>query len=453
MRMKRGVIFYILTSILLLVMIYFSIMSFTAPGDLISPPNVYGENVEITSAFKAFLGKDAKKVVLKAPSDGENRTAYIQEDLDGDGDHETIVFYSIAGSEDTVRFNVLDRVDDDWVSIYDDNGYGNSITEVSFDDLNKDGVKEILLNWSPFEGATNNILTIHTWNRNDPTHPIRTLVNQSCNFFGLADLDGDNKNEVLTVTSEAYSSAAYAALFKMKSESGFIQLGTEIPVDGKVSSFGEMNLVKVNGKTVALIDEYKGEEAMITELLYYDQNKKTLVAPYTHTDSVDNTYSLRYPAVLSFDIDKDGTVEVPLCVGDAAPAKDNGGETVMLKAIKWCNLVPSKGAYALKGKQFGFVDPENKLFLRIPEGSIKNILVYKNKQTNVITIYSTKDGVNAHQPLCSIVIKPVTEKLDKNFYTFSVKNKEIAIYGTPTSDGEAAGLTNKYLEKAIVFLA
>ena len=82
--------------------------------NLLSPPVLYEEQEEIYSALKESTGEN---ITLRYPRSGALRSAFIIDDIDGSGEDEAIVFYSV---HEQVRMNILDRDGDGkWQSVCD----------------------------------------------------------------------------------------------------------------------------------------------------------------------------------------------------------------------------------------------------------------------------------------------------------------------------------------------
>ena len=116
------------------------------------PPRLAGEQQEIQRALEAYIDKTADKAsagryLLKYPKAGEYRSAFVRQDIDGDGQEEAIAFYCPTSKSPKTHINYLKKVDGEWTSVHDIPGIGIDIDRVSFGDLNGDGVKELFTGW------------------------------------------------------------------------------------------------------------------------------------------------------------------------------------------------------------------------------------------------------------------------------------------------------------------
>ena len=82
--------------------------------NLMAPPKLSVEQEQIYSALTDATGTS---ISLKYPKSGKYLSAFIIEDIDGDGGNEALVFYERNGlgvEENTLRINVLDQDDGNW---------------------------------------------------------------------------------------------------------------------------------------------------------------------------------------------------------------------------------------------------------------------------------------------------------------------------------------------------
>ncbi len=463
---KKWYIIYAV-ALVLLPLFLFMVVRFESPSEIIVPPGFYGETAEVQDAFEASLSvTDRNNVSLKYPTSGEYRTAYVMHNLDSDEDEEIIVFYTLKSDESTVRMNVLDKIDDKWESVYDEPGYGSEVISVVFDDLNKDGDAEIICSWSLYESQNSKVMTIHSAHA-ESAKPVqlRTLVTQSYSFSGVADFDGDGYDEILVIWSDSSNVSnvgsaipkSSAMLLKMVEGNTISPIGQSVTIDSSVSSYGTMNLQVVpgNDRLMAFVDAYKGEDTMITEVLWWDAERLTLVAPFFDNVTLSNTATVRSPAVSSKDIDDDGEIEIPVNWQNTAleqnpmhpQTESDVPEEVgtQVNLTTWMN-VSSNG---LIPKCYSFINHTAAYSFMVPE-SVADYLVAYITDTGVMTIYSSVDGISQGEPLFSLVRKERDEVTEKDTYTFKRTSGDYVVFGTLTGAGESFGFTNELISKNIV---
>ncbi len=466
--MKRGIVLLFTGALALLLVIFVTISQLKSAEQLMSPPNNRGEDAKVTQALKNYLGSDYKKMSLKYPTEGNYRTAYIKQDLDHDGTQEVLVFYTLQ-SDTTVRFTILQQQDNNWNVIYDQAGYGNSILSVQFIDMNGDDLPEVLLGWSPFDNSTAKTLTVHSWSEENGTN-LKTLVNQTYAYMSPVDLDQDSLKEILLIKSDSSASAvssaagsnsssgtptgtvAYAELLKMTSSNTITTIGSEVTVDGSVSAYGNLTLQQQGDTPIAFLDAYKGTDAMVTELFWWDAEHQELRAPLTSRDSLNNSSTLRSPAIPSCDLDGDGYVDIPVSANAGKKSSKGTSASGQVGLTTWYNYTGTDLGPRLEAHSYGFVDETNSYCLLIPISQKDSLLAFRNTETNVLTIYATEDGTTVGKPLFSLVTTTKADFKEKNpDHSFSVEGKNSVVYGTLTGDGSALGFTNEQIEKFIYF--
>lgn len=419
-----------------------------SPSDLLSPPSLSGTNLEIEQAFKNAVGS-RDSYTLQYPSNGDYRSAFVLKDLDLDGKDEAIVFYTLKSDETVVRINILDKINDKWESIYDEPGYGAKILAVSFDDLNQDGTLELLTSWSLFESTTSKTLTIHAIRSND-IRPLElvTLVNQSYTFASVADMDSDGFDEVLVTwldTTDQNHPKSYASLLKQSDDGTINQIGQNVLLDASVSSYSSLRLEKnIDGKSIAFLDAFKGEDTMITEVIWWNDETRSLVAPLLDPETLTNLKTLRSPAVKSADIDDDGQIEIPINIAQ------NGEVFVKETQLKLFAWTSPEGDY-LVNEYYGYINTLLGCFFQLPADYEDNILAYCLSDESVATFYWTDDGETRGDPLFTLVVKEASKLTSEDKYTFKVAHDNMVIYGSLTSVGEEYGFTNDLIEKSFLF--
>lgn len=446
-KFSRWYIMYAVALALLPALLFLT-TQFETPSELLTPPSLSGTNLEIEKAFKEYIGS-RQEYTLQYPSSGEYRSAFILRDLDLDGKDEAIVFYTLKSDETVVRTTILDMVNDKWKVIYDEPGYGTNILSVSFDDLNSDGNLEIISSWSLFESTTSKTLAIHSiMTGGEEPIELETLVNQSYTFAKVVDMDSDGVDEVLVTWLDATDQnlpKSYASLLKQDKDGTINQMGENILLDASVSSYSSLKLEKnSNGKTIAFLDAYKGEDTMITEVIWWDETERTLVAPLFDSDTLNNIKTLRSPAIPSVDIDSDKEIEIPINIPQKG--KEYEKETQL---NLFAFAVPNGNE--LVPKCYGYINTLMDCFFKLPAGYENHILAYRLSDEYVTTFYWTDDGITRGDPLFSLVATEASKLDDDASYTLRVDYYDMVAYGTLTSAGEKLGFTNELIEKSLLF--
>lgn len=462
MKKKPWIMFLIIMAVLLGILV-FCLTQIRSTDSLMRPPDPVGQNEEISDAFYAL--KEKSNIQLEAPVSGEYNSAFVKYDVDGDAYEEVLAFYTDTSKEDRVRISLIDydETDGTWSTVYDSAGYGTYIDSVDFADFNGDGINEIILSWGLYTNSISKVLTVHETSFTDEdTAELTTLLNQTYYFKTVADMTNDDTEELLVIwpSTGSNGTTVYAGLFKMSDKGNLDQLGTRTPVDSNISGYGNYHLQETGSHTIMLLDAYKGDEGMITEVLYWNTDRERLMAPLTDRDTLTNSGTFRIPAIPSADSDGDGLYEIPVVSGESVFLNDESeteNDNYAVNLTTWYGYTYGVGLVA---KHSGFISQSNNCYFRMSSGAAsqilmdyQNILVYLQESTGVLTFYSTEDGSTTEEVLFSLVPSTPSKMTGEESYTFrkDSEDSEHTVYGTITTAGKNAGFTDEIIEHAIYF--
>lgn len=120
----------------------------TSVDNLLKPPQLSVEQEQIYQALQNAVGNN---ITLQYPRSGDNLSAFIVCDMDDDGEDEAMVFYKKTGlttAENNLRLNVLDQIDDGWMSVCDRPADGGEIERVMISRLGDAPENCILIGYS-----------------------------------------------------------------------------------------------------------------------------------------------------------------------------------------------------------------------------------------------------------------------------------------------------------------
>lgn len=421
-----------------------------SPQVVLSPPNPGGEYRELQEAFEKTVGKDPG-YRLQYPEEGEYRSAYVLYDLDGDKENEALVFYSKTGNDSVVRVNILDTVDEEWVSVMDKIGYGNKIDSVSFADLDGDGNSEVALSWSLAGSESNKTMTVHSVDlEGEGRDRFETLANMPYKAMHISDMDNDGNDEILILWSEIEKKVQhnYGALMKLTA-AGLSRYGEPVELDSTASVYD--NIVLQQGKTpIAFVDSRRGDGTMFTEVLWWDGVNKTMRAPFTANSTRTNLSTQRDSDLLTSDIDEDGIYEIPIAYNSSAiPA--SGSDTVEPVPLTVWSRTGTAEPGVLQPAAYSLVDTDDHYILYLDASYRDSMIAYRDNKTGVLTVYEWADDGTRGEPLFSLVFQDDGSNKPSEKYTFLASKNGRMVYGTLTSAGRSLGLTNEQIESQIVF--
>ncbi len=342
--MIKKVLALILSASLLLITFSGCSLNFFSVESLMAPPMQSGRNGEVQAAFKKYMND--KNVLLKTPARGSYQTPFIFFDLDGDGQDEVLVFYVDNTVDASVRFAVLECVNETWLISATLTGAGNGVYDVEFIDMNNDGIREIFVGWSLFEAKTSRVVTVYSVQRGENgVISLEMLASEYYNTKSFVDFNNDGRSDLVLIFLDDSTGIqkSYMRNFSL-SESGELVKYSEILINSAITSVAQIqyDTPADTGITRLFIDCLKSDTLVFTEVIYWNNSKLSAVRAFEDAD----TATLRNSKVLSTDIDGDGLIEVPEPVSlSGSEANLNftvGDEAYSFSLLKWMNFVGDK---------------------------------------------------------------------------------------------------------------
>lgn len=451
--MKKNVILVIASALAFALLFVLFSSRFKSPENAMVPPKPSRDNQEILQAFEDSIGRNTN-YQLQYPQTGDYRNAFIFNDLDGDGQNEVMVFYTSNNSQSTTRINVLDQQKKGkWVSVLDKPGYGMDVYSVAFDDLNGDNAQEMIVSWLVVPNNQTKNLTVQKFEIGSSKRlELRTLLEQQYRYMGTADMDGDSRDELLVIWSNDDNevSQTYASLFKMDKNSSIRSYGKRASLDNDVSGYSSLKFQKSGEQNIAFLDAWKGNRGMITELIWWDKEKKALVAPLSNNDSLTNSRTFRPFRIPSRSVGDDPAIQIPLLV----PNYDSSQKTIknmgtLVPLVRWYSVRITGDDVELVPNDYTLVNTSEQYIIKLQTGQIRNLLAVRNG-SGVMTVYNYSSG-KPGAPLFQIVVREKDKAGSKKNYTFRLDHGNLVALGTLTDQGSRRGFTNDYLEQNLLF--
>ena len=333
--MKKYAISVIIISLIALLGFVFISTFFQPVDSLMRPPQVEGENLSIQLAFEENVGKN---YILKRPISGSYRSAYTFIDLTGDNDDEVIVFYSKGNDLGIVCMNVLDKVDDKWVSIADFESVHNDIQEIGFADLNGDDSKEIVVGWTVFGESYSKVITVYRIDNTESGVVIKPVYGDYYSMFRISDIDTDGKEDILSLKYvTAGNSAEYNVTLLSYENEEIVERGS-FALDNSITTAAAVNFdYPENEKHRRIfVDGHKTDGGMTTDCFIWNDSDGNF-RRYNVSGQTISSLSSRTSSVLCSDINSDGLIEVP--TEEFLPNISNDNSNVV--AMRTGNLGPS----------------------------------------------------------------------------------------------------------------
>lgn len=301
----------------------------TDVSELMSPPKLTAEQQKIEQALEKAVGG---KLSLKYPITGEYRSAFIMHDFDNDGNNEALAFYSTANGNGGTHIAVLKKIKSGWISVGDISGDGTDIDSIEFGDFTGSGSDDLAVCWRSFN-STDMTLCVYS----NICRKRKKVGLGIINLMKKIDMDGDGRPDLLVLRLNTDESKAYARLFSYRG--GVFGEVAQAPLDGTVTGYSGLYLTKIPGQTGegVLIDGNKGDHSMVTELVYFKDNR--LITPFYNPSDGTAAITFRSQPYPSMDINNDGIVDIP--IPEQLPAADKNGKNVYL--CRWSDFDGNSG--------------------------------------------------------------------------------------------------------------
>ncbi|MBQ8209321.1 MAG: VCBS repeat-containing protein [Clostridia bacterium] len=448
-----------LVALLLAVSVLFSgcdAFSFSSAENLVRPPKLSGNDGQLQAAFETAVGATGE-YVLKYPSAGDYRSAFVRYDCDGDGSDEAFVFYSLKTEEMSVHMYMLDFADGEWIPVDNFNGEGSDVYSIEFSDLNNDGIAEILVGWSSLDAKSNKKLSVYCSQKSGAELDYRVLIIETYTSMHTVDIDGDSQQELLIAlinsTSDTYTTQAKLLKMSGSSASGLqISAVGHINLYSEITAFSSISSGYANGRTYIYIDEIAGD-AYLTELLYWNSETGTLEAPVeTDVLSIADCPTSRSLDIVCKDINSDGEKEIPstalfpagYIVRKNADGTDNKSLNENMYIINWLSY--NEGEFSTVSSYIE--NTENKFRIEYDEEKMKDwsIVFYPDDGVSQFFVVRESDDPDvAEESVLMFTISVQDIESDVNINTYLASGTEYMYTYQITAEGEEMGITKGFI--------
>ena len=343
---------------------------------LMSPPRAEGNQARILSLIDENAGGN---YTLIYPASGEYKSAVIFRDLDGSGEDEAVALYRSADNVTHILF--ASRSGDSYTAIGEGTFTGSIIERVDFVDLDSDGCEELI---TCYPDGSSPLSTLSVMYAGDSV--TQTNLPTCCTTYLPGDYDGDGTGDLLLLTLPSTVGPASARLITCIQ--GDFGEKAACSMDDSVSELCCLSFGNIGEGTVgAVVDGRSAQGEYTTQILYYDTATHSLMNPLFVYGGYQDTR--RPTAIMSGDIDSDGTIEIPICsLMDYAADEDVSS---VCRKVTWNRFSPSAMSLAF---QKTAVLCENLGFLLNLSGERTGAVTARYTGENSVTFYewSYRDG-------------------------------------------------------------
>ncbi len=422
-----------------------SSFSFIQPvSSLLNPPIYYPEYEELLNAFERDVKTDNQFCI---PYEGDYSSAIVVDDIDSDSEDEALIFYRNK-NEKFAKVHYFEFINNEWLTVGDFNGYGNNVKGLSVNDLDNDGIGELIVIWETAGVQTGDVLSVYRKTVNENSY--REIVNEPCLISDVVDIDSDGLEEIFYICQNTSGTATQKIAKVLKFSGNSVLILGETKLDSNISSYVSVKTEKEseNKPLKIYVDALKGEKQMITEMVYWDTEKSQLVAPWLDKDTLTNSITFRYEPVECTDINNDGKIDIPIQIlfGNEDEIKEPIG-TERLYLTVWMNFNDGNA----KVVSNTLINLSDRYFIKLTEEEVNSIGVRVYKQKNCWVVYLKNEYKNTEEAIFSVI------KIDKktwenenfdSYISISEKNEGVVcVYITET--GKGLGITEKTIKNKI----
>ncbi len=315
---------------------------------LLAPPKLSEDQEQIYAALTAAAGTS---ISLKYPKSGDYLSAFIIEELDGDGSAEALVFYENT-DENALRINLLDQKDGAWVSLYDCAAPGAEIEEVYVSRLGDHDRVNITVGCS-LVNQSERIAEVYTLEDG----ALRSTLRKNYSVLNLRDLNGDEAADLLLLSAQSPSKAPYAAMYRLDASGNYyesvLELSTGITDIAQVT-YGVLE----DGALGIYIDGTAAGSVKTQVLTVTDGVLRTVYADSADPEAPAEV--LRSTGVYCMDVDDDGVIEIPLAEQFLGYEADDPDAPVLTQwhVCRGGALIPKAEGYYNAQYHYAFLLPE-----------------------------------------------------------------------------------------------
>ena len=267
--------------------------------ELLTPPMLSDEQEAVLSALKKTAGED---MTLVYPRGGDERSAFVFADLDGDGGEEAAAFYiSERDSVPNVHMCILDTNENGWYSSFDHTTPGTALETVFFTGFSSD-TTYIAAGYSLTTSEDRTLCIYH--------YADGTLTTDYSGIYSLmqrVDINIDGGEDIVLLNKNTESHPAYAALITDTGK-GVERTSTVNMRTGTTDLVRAISGGVAGGAAAVFADSSTGSGNITTEVIYCVGGE--LRDPAAAADSEIPALTVRRN-LYCCDIDGDGIIEIP----------------------------------------------------------------------------------------------------------------------------------------------
>lgn len=322
-------------------------------NDLLHAPALGQGQGEIQEALAKTLNGQPQ---YKFPKEGSWRSPLITADLNGDGVEEAVLLYSINNGvaqpekANNVYIAVLENVNNTWKVTQKMEGVSTEVASMEVVDLLSDGTKQLIVGF----GSNLGTKTFSLYQYQDKA--LKEMYSTPYITYGLGDFTGRGGTDLVLITAaekELVFSYMPVVNGQLEPPQTPIKLNSNF-----VSCSGIYPTVGPDGNRYLIVDGVPGNDALSSQVIAFSGERFYIPEELSRVFGESTRLN---PLLKSRDIDKDGVVEIPVQIegGKVSTPK----EDKRLEFVEWKDFTEPEP----KTKQYGLLDSDRNVYLRLPD--------------------------------------------------------------------------------------
>ncbi len=362
-------------------------------NDLLRAPAMGAEQNEIQQVLEAYLG--GYEPQYKYPLEGSWRSPLLQEDLNGDGQNEAIILYSVA---ETSTFNeekgsnvyvaILEQADGSWTVTADLQGLATDVASIQVANLLGGNTQQLIIGYT-FGGVNTagKSLAVYEYDAS----VLVPLRQYSYSRYEIGDLTGSGAGNDFVVVSGAEQEEGLTLRHIPVQDGSFAAEHPAVQLDANFSACAAITPgVNAEGEPLLVVDGVVGD-SLVSQIVYFSGERFYTIESTTDTRGPTARQNL---LLKSRDINNDGMVEIPITSGGISTMSGNNNLTF----VEWTDFFTD--ASAPTAVQHGVLDSTKNIYIRLPESWLGSIRLLDGDDAGEWQMVNNQ----TQQPLLSVSI-------------------------------------------------
>lgn len=333
--------------------------------ELYCPPKLPQDYVQLDARINAL--REELGAEYASPKTGGNTAPVQLQDLDGDGQSESIVTFFRAGSgEQPLKIYVFRRnADNSYDVAYTIQGDGLAIQSVKYVDLDGDGDKEIVVSWRM--GARQFLLTPYQLTQAGAIQLAEISYNHG---YTDCDLDQDSLRELMVFrVDDSAPDSGWAELYTYGD--GQVALTASAPLSDNAGGDASIREGSLKDSIPAVYISSKSGDGTVTDVFALRGGELRNITLNERTGV--STQTLRYVEISPADINRDGILELPepVAVKEYSPT----GTASNFWLIRWRQFNVDGASQVVQTTYHNFSDG---WYLAVPDNWVRQVTISRD---------------------------------------------------------------------------